>query len=186
MLNANRLLQVGMVLALGLAAGCSDYRASGGSEEQARDRLHLMAKQTIKDFLAVDPTLKTFIDNAYGYAVFPEVTKGAVGVGGAHGRGVVYRDDRVVGYATLTQGTIGAQLGGQKYQEIIFFENQAAFDNFTAGTTELSAQASAVAASQGASADADYAEGVAVFTLPIGGLMFEASVGGQKFSYQPR
>jgi lipid-binding SYLF domain-containing protein len=117
--------------------------------------------------------------------VFPTVGKGAVGVGGAYGKGVVYQQGEVVGYCDLSQGTVGLQLGGQAYREIIFFEYKEALDWFKTGNFAFSAQASAVAVNEGASADAKYDRGVAVFTMTKGGLMFEASIGGQKFGYQP-
>lgn len=132
-------------------------------------------------FLKEDDGMADFFDNAYGFAIFPKVGKGAFVVGGAGGRGVVYEQGNPIGEAKLTQVTIGAQAGGQSYREVIFFEDAAAFKNFKKGKMKLSAQVSAVAAAAGASADAPYQEGVIVFTMPIGGLMYEASVGGQKF-----
>jgi len=141
---------------------------------------------TINKFLQKDPTLKTFFDQAYGYAVFPGVGKGGIGIGGAYGKGEVYRQGAYLGRAKLTQLTIGFQLGGQKYAEVIFFKNKSALDNFTGGNFEFSAQASAVAVTAGASADADYENDVAVFTMTIGGLMYEATIGGQKFSFKPK
>ena len=136
------------------------------------------AGQAVAEFKKADPSLKRFFKSAYGYAVFP-----TVGQGGAYGSGVVYRDGKVIGETSLTQLTIGFQLGGQAYREIIFFRNQATLEAFKRGNFELSAQASAVAATYGASADADFENGVAVFTLAKGGLMYEASIGGQKFDY---
>ena len=144
------------------------------------------ARETVSLFRKKDPSLKPFFDKAYGYAVFPTVGKGAVGVGGAHGKGSVYTKGKFVGHASLTQITIGFQLGGQAYSEIIFFQDRKTFQDFTKGNFELSAQASAVAATAGAAANADYAHGVAIFTMAKGGLMYEASVGGQKFSFQPK
>jgi lipid-binding SYLF domain-containing protein len=144
------------------------------------------AKEAVADFLKADPSLKVFFDKAYGYAVFPSVGKGAIGIGGAHGSGVVYEKGKAIGKTSLSQVTIGFQLGGQKYREIIFFEDKAALDRFTGGNFEFSAQASAVAVKEGASADADFEGGVAVFTMAKGGLMFEASIGGQKFSFERR
>ena len=144
------------------------------------------AKEAVADFLKADPTLKVFLDKAYGYAVFPSVGKGAIGIGGAHGSGVVYEKGKAIGKSSLSQVTIGLQLGGQEYREIIFFEDKAALDRFTGGNFEFSAQASAVAVKEGASADSDFEGGVAVFTMAKGGLMFEASIGGQKFSFEPR
>ena len=141
------------------------------------------ARQAIAEFKQADPSLKRFFGAAHAYAVFPTVGKGGFGIGGAYGRGLVFRGGQVVGETSLTQLTIGFQLGGQAYREIIFFEDRSTFDDFKKGNFELSAQASAVAATFGASADADFDNGVAVFTLAKGGLMYEASIGGQKFSY---
>lgn len=165
--------------------GCSQYRTTGGDAPAAAAELQNQAELTVERFREQDPSMATFFDSAYGYAVFPEVAKGAAGIGAAHGEGVVYESGSMVGTTTLTQGTIGAQLGGQTYSEIIFFEDQATLESFKQGDVELSAQASAVAASDGASANADYDAGVAVFTLDQSGLMFEASIGGQKFTFTP-
>ncbi len=129
-----------------------------------------------------DPRLRP---SPIGYAVFPTVSKGAIGVGGAIGSGVVFEKGKAIGKASLTQVTVGAQLGGQTYSEVIFFETPPAFTDFKKGTLALAAQASAVAASKDASANAKYENGVAVFTTGKGGLMFEASVGGQKFAFEP-
>jgi lipid-binding SYLF domain-containing protein len=118
--------------------------------------------------------------------VFPTVGKGAVGVGGAYGKGVLYENGTPVGYCDLSQASIGLQLGGQGYTEIIAFENQDALNRFKSGNFAFDAQATAVALKSGAGANAKYANGVAVFTMDEAGLMYEASIGGQKFSYQPK
>lgn len=141
--------------------------------------------QTIATFKTKDPGLKRFFDQAEGYAVFPTVGKGGIGIGGAYGEGKVYRKGKYIGTTSLSQVTIGLQLGGQAYSEVIFFGSKAALNDFTDGNFEFSAQASAVAVTKGASADADYDGGIAVFTMAKGGLMYEASVGGQKFSFTP-
>lgn len=141
--------------------------------------------QTIAAFKTQDPGLKKFFSKAHGYAVFPTVAKGGIGIGGAYGEGKVYRQGKYIGETSLTQLTIGFQLGGQVYSEVIFFGSKAALDKFTAGNFEFSAQASAVAVTAGVSADVDYDQGLAVFTMAKGGLMYEASVGGQKFSFTP-
>jgi lipid-binding SYLF domain-containing protein len=112
------------------------------------------------------------------------VGKGAVGIGGARGTGQVFDKDKLVGEATLTQFTVGFQFGGQVYSELIFFEDKTSLDNFKKGNMEFSAQVSAVAATAGASKNAKYEKGVMVFTMAKGGLMYEASVGGQKFAYE--
>jgi lipid-binding SYLF domain-containing protein len=143
------------------------------------------ANETVKLFKKTDPSLNQFFKSAAGYAVFPGVGKGALGIGGAHGGGIVYDHGKPVGKTSVTQVTIGLQAGGQAYAEIIFFENEKVLSDFKAGNFEFSGQVSAVAVRAGASANASYRNGVAVFTATKGGLMFEASVGGQKFSYDP-
>ncbi len=127
--------------------------------------------------------MEDWFKNAAGYAVFPSVGKGGIGIGGAHGKGLVIAGDKVIGTTSLSQITVGLQLGGQAYAEFIFFRDQTALDDFKRGNYEMGAQASAVAATAGAAADASYNSGVAVFTNTTGGLMFEASVGGQKFKF---
>lgn len=143
------------------------------------------AQEAIVAFVKADPGLKKFLENAVGYAVFPDVTKGAFGIGAAHGGGWVYEKGKAVGTASLTQVTIGLALGGQSYAEVIFFETQEALDSFKKSELAFSAQVSAVAAAEGASSNAKYQLGVAVFTLARGGLMYEASLGGQKFKFKP-
>ena len=165
------------------AGACSTYRESSGESARPGYR-ESRAEQAVAAFRAADPTISRFFDNSYGYAIFPVVTKGGAGIGAAHGKdAVVYEQGRVVGFAELTQVTLGAQLGGQDFREIVFFQDKAALDLFKRNELQFSANASAVAASSGSAASADYASGVAVFTLPIGGLMFEASIGGQKFAF---
>lgn len=139
---------------------------------------------TISEFKEQDPSLEEWFRDSYGYAVFPRVSKGAAGIGGAHGDGLLFVQGDPVGTASLSQATVGLQLGGQAYRELIFFRNKEAVDRFKRGDLEFSAQASAVAASSGAAANADYDKGVAVFTTTIGGLMYEASIGGQSFDYK--
>jgi len=149
---------------------------------------------------------KSFFGNAYGYAVFPTIGKGGIGIGGAHGKGRVYVKGAYVGDTSMTQVTVGAQLGGEAFRQIIFFEDERAFKEFTTGQFEFGAQAQAVAITAGATAQATtggtgagknvggdkaqvkggYQKGMAVFTLAKGGLMYEASIGGQKFNYTPK
>ncbi|HUG98143.1 MAG TPA: YSC84-related protein [Gammaproteobacteria bacterium] len=144
------------------------------------------AAKTLTAARAADPTLVPILNASAGYAVFPKVGKAAAGVGGAYGRGVLYERGRAVGYCDLSQATIGMQLGGQTYAEIIAFETKNAVDNFKQGNFQFAAQATAVALKSGAGANAKYKDGVAVFTMDEAGLMYEAAVGGQKFSYQPK
>jgi len=126
----------------------------------------------------------SFFNNSYAYVIFPKIGKGALVVGLAGGKGLMFRNGSPQGEATMSQVTIGFQAGGQAYSEVIFFENKVSFDYFTESKYEFAAQVSAVAAIAGASADVAYKDGIAVFTLAIGGLMYEASIGGQKFRYK--
>ena len=135
-------------------------------------------------FLKDDPDMESFFSSSYGYIILPNVGKGGLGIGGAAGNGVAYQGGNKVGYAKMTQVTIGFQAGGQAYSEVVFFEDQDAFDRFKNGKVEMSAQVSAVAAASGASLNAKYVDGVAVFTRTKGGLMYEASVGGQQFKFR--
>ena len=143
----------------------------------------------VADAIAVfkaDADLAKWFTAAYGYAVFPSITKGAVIVGGAGGSGRVFEKGAYIGDAHVSQATIGAQLGGQSFSEVIFFETKAALDRFKETKFEMTAGLSAVAAAEGKSKDAKYANGVAVFTHAKKGLMAEASVGGQKFKFTPK
>ena len=133
-----------------------------------------------------DPSFTNILHTAYGYAVFPSIGKGGAIVGGAYGKGVLFENGLAVGYCDLTQASIGAQLGGQSYTEIICFDDLNSVNRFKQGKLRFDAQATAVALKSGASANAKYREGVAVFTMDEAGLMAEASIGGQQFSYQPK
>lgn len=155
-------------------------------EPDISDKMELSVAGAILDIKTEDAGIQRFFDDSAGYAVFPSVGKGGIVIGGAFGRGLVIVNDQVDGYASLSQGTIGFQLGGQKYAQFIFFKDQTALDHFKRGNFEFGAQASAVAITMGASADAAYDAGVAVFTVASGGLMFEGTVGGQRFSYEAK
>lgn len=155
------------------------------SSQADRDKLDTNVDFAIKKSIEKDPGLKHWYDSSYGYVVFPTVGKGGMGFGGAFGRGEVYEEKKHVGYAAIVEGSWGLQLGGQAFTEIIFFQDQEAFDRFTKGSFELGAQASAVAVTVGAAAKGQFTNGVAVFILPQGGLMYESSIGGQKFNYAP-
>jgi lipid-binding SYLF domain-containing protein len=138
----------------------------------------------IKQFKKADSGLGDTFKKAAGYVVFPNVGKGGFVVGGAHGNGQVYESGKLIGYASLTQVTVGAQIGGQEYSEVIFFETKEALAKFKESQFTMSAQVSAVAAAEGASKNAKYVDGVMVFTKAKQGLMAEASVGGQKFKFE--
>lgn len=155
-------------------------------EPDINNRLELDVQRAIINIKRADPGIETFFENAAGYAVFPSVGKGGLIVGGAHGKGLVIVNDQVDGNTSMTQATIGLQIGGQKYAQFIFFRDNVALAHFKRGNFEFGAQASAVAVTAGASADANYDSGVVVFTQAGGGLMVEGSVGGQRFTYEPR
>jgi lipid-binding SYLF domain-containing protein len=156
-------------------------KAQDGSQE----RIIEDSRKAKAAFLKADPSMENLFKNSSGYAIFPNVGKGAIGVGGAAGKGTVYEKGKPVGIAKMVQVTVGAQAGGQAYREVIFFQNKDALDRFMQNKVEFSGQASAIAAKAGASANANYRDGVVVFSQEKGGLMLEASLGGQKFSYQP-
>ena len=168
------------VMMVGIVGCSSSPPAVADRPALESDVRHTMAVATQQD-----PTLQAFFDHSAGYAVFPSVAKGGVGIGGAHGRGLLLQKGRVVGYCDLTQASIGLQLGGQTYSELIFLETPAALKRFQSGEFTVAAQATAVALKSGSGASADYSDAVAVFTLNESGLMGEASVGGQRFRYVP-
>ena len=142
------------------------------------------AKTAKEEFINSDGLLRNLFSNSYGYVILPNVGKGGMGIGGAAGNGAVFENGALVGMAKMTQVTIGFQWGGQAYREVIFFETKADLDHFKENRLELSAQASAVAVTAGASANAKYKNGVMIFTQAKGGLMYEASIGGQKFKFR--
>jgi lipid-binding SYLF domain-containing protein len=143
------------------------------------------ANAVIAKFKEKDPGMAEIFDKAAGYAVYPGVTKAGVGIGGARGGGTVYQNGKLIGRSKLTQVSVGLQLGGQVYSEVVFFHNKEALENFKKGNLKLDAQASAVALKERASVDLPYRNGVAIVTMAKGGLMYEATVGGQKFSFDP-
>ncbi|MGY6631653.1 MAG: YSC84-related protein [Wenzhouxiangella sp.] len=166
-----------ILISLLVLAGC----ASTPSDDMlARESRAAMAR-----FIERDPGLQSWVDQAHAYVIFPDIAKGGFGVGGAFGRGMVFKDGQPIGRATVSQATVGAQIGAQSYSQVIFFQDEAALRVFQRENLEFSAQATAVAATSGAAATTSYERGVAVFLLVRGGLMAEASVGGQRFTYRP-
>lgn len=148
--------------------------------------LHEKAEEAKAEMLENDPDMQRFFDSAVAWVIIPTVGKGGIGIGGARGKGLLYESGAITAEVTLTQLTIGFQWGGQAYSEFIFFKDDVALADFKRGNYELGAQASAVAVTAGASADASYSGGVAIFTQAKGGLMYEASVGGQKFKVKAK
>lgn len=171
------------LLAAALLIGFSS--AAMAFEPDINDPFHLDVQRAIINIKKADPGIETFFEKAAGYAVYPSVGKGGVVIGGAYGKGLVIAHGEVDGKTTMSQATIGLQLGGQKYAQFIFFRDDVALGHFKRGNFEFSAQASAIAIRTGASADANYDGGVVVFTQGSGGLMFEGSVGGQRFTFEP-
>jgi len=155
------------------------------AQDSKDNKLMEDSKEAKAAFIKSDGLMQGLFDNSYGYVIFPNVGKGAIGVGGAAGNGIVFENGNAIGSAKMKQVSVGFQFGGQAYREVIFFENQAALDRFKQNNFEFSAQASAVAATSGAATNVKYRDGVMVFTQEKGGLMYEASIGGQKFSYEP-
>ncbi len=143
------------------------------------------ARHSVDTFLKADPDLQRKLDTAVGYAILPTVGKGAIGIGGASGNGVLFENGKATGKVNLTQVTVGLALGGQSYSELILFEDKSTLDAFKRSQFTMAAQMSAVAASAGASANAKYVSGVQVYSITKGGLMYEASIGGQKFTFTP-
>jgi lipid-binding SYLF domain-containing protein len=172
------------ILLLALSLFALTGTATAGWDPNGKAQMIANANATVAEFKKADSSLQTFFNKAYGYVVFPTIGKGGFIVGGATGRGVVYGGGTPIGVSRLSQGTFGAQIGGQAYSQMIFFEDKGAFERFKSGNLKFSAQATAVAVTEGAAKAQPYENGVAVFTLVKGGLMAEATIGGQHFSYQ--
>lgn len=181
-----------MVLALGATSGWADEK---------EDKSYTDTINKFKSNAGVAP----YFDSAYGYGIWPTVAKGGLGIGASTGKGRIYRQGKVTGTSRVSDVSIGFQAGGQAYSQVVFFEDERAFTDFTSGNFEFSAQASAVAitasaqaasstegnrAAAGAGGPGDavgggYTKGLQVFTLAKGGLMYEAAIAGQKYSYKP-
>lgn len=159
--------------------------ASCGSASKTGEDLLSDAREERRTIQQNHPEVADLFENSAGYAIFPNVGKGAYVIGGASGNGAVYENGNHIGYADLKQVDVGLQLGGKAFVEVLFFENQAALEDFKDGSYELSASASAVALEEGISRDINFQDGVAVVTMPKAGAMAGISVGGQRFTYQP-
>jgi lipid-binding SYLF domain-containing protein len=175
----NKLSLILISIAIGFFAG-----SAFAWEPDNKDKMELSVAKAILEAKEKDPNLAKWFETANGYAVIPRVGKAGIGIGGARGKGLVIKGNSTLGKVTLTQLSVGFQLGAQVYSEFVFCKDQTALDDFKRGNFELGAQVSAVAVTAGASMDADYSKGVAVFTIAEGGLMYEASVGGQKFKFK--
>jgi lipid-binding SYLF domain-containing protein len=171
-----------MVVVMGIIVGCS----TGSVTKEQGDALLKRSQASRQEWNKVDPQLEAFAKKGYGYAFFPEITKGGLLVGGAHGRGVVYEKGQHIGYADLTQMSVGFQAGLQDYSQLIVFENQPAMDRFKRNEIDFGANASAVYTDKGAAMSAQFVGGVAVFVKPTRGAMAEASLAGQQITYLPK
>lgn len=167
-----------------IMAGLLINNSTLAQSDDKDDKIVADAKEAKTDFIKADGLMKNLFDNAYGYVIFPNVGKGAIGIGGAAGNGAVFQKGVLIGMAKMTQVSIGFQWGGQAYREVIFFETEAELNRFKENKIEFSGQASAVAATKGAAANVKYKDGVMIFSQIKGGLMYEASVGGQKFKFR--
>jgi lipid-binding SYLF domain-containing protein len=178
MKTINLILAISALLTLSMLSSRAD-------ERRDLETLKQQVPQVIAQFKTRDSTLTNFFDKSQGYAVFPRVSRGGFVFGGASGRGLVYEKSKLIGSATLSQGTFGAQVGGGVFSQVIFFENAESLAAFKQSQFAMSAQIGAVAAAEGVGQTARYRNGVAVFTMVQTGLMVEASVGGQRFSFTP-
>lgn len=178
-MNSTIRAAVGLALATGLLAAC----ASGAPNPESRNALVESATAAMQAMNRVDPGVEALARKGYGYVVFPEVIKAGLGFGGGHGYGVVYEQGQHVGFADLTLASVGAQIGGQTFSELIVFENKAAMDRFKAGPLDFTAGAGAMILQNGASANAQFIDGMTVIVTPITGAMAEATIGGQQLRY---
>ena len=171
------LAAMGVFLLAGVGLGRQAYAV------QTDAQLIADCGHTIALYRQKDPGIDEFFARSVAYVVFPSVGKGGLGIGAAHGTGILFERGAPVGKVTMSQVSIGAQAGGQEFSQIVFYQTEDRVAELKGGKAQLAGNLSAVALSQGASATAKFKNGVAVFTATKGGLMFEASVGGQKFSY---
>jgi lipid-binding SYLF domain-containing protein len=167
------------IAASGLVAGCATVPKNSAE----RSALHAQADATIQDMVARDPSLRTTLNRSVGYVVFPSIGQGGFIVGGASGRGVVYEYGRPIGFARLSQASVGALAGGQTYSELVVFNDRTAFDRMRAGRLTFGADTSAVMINTGAAASARFANGYSVFVHPRGGAMLNLSLTGQRIRF---
>jgi lipid-binding SYLF domain-containing protein len=142
------------------------------------------AQEALTNFKLADPTLTNFFAKAAGYAILPGVGEGGFIIGGEHGDGLVYQKDKMIGKVSMSEVSIGAQVGGGSFSEIIFFQTKSALQTFKTSKWEMSVKAKAAVAASGVAENAKYEQGVAIFTLPKTGAMVAAAIGGQKFKFE--
>jgi len=176
----------GIILVLIVVAGLMVSCATAPSSSEDKQALITEAATRMQQIKTEYPGVGELVKRGYGYSLFPKVGKGGLGVGAAYGRGVVYEQERHIGYSDLTQGSVGLQAGGQTFSELLVFENKSALDRFKEGRLDFAADASAVVLKTGVATNATFVNGVAVAVSPIGGAMLEAAIGGQQFTYQQK
>lgn len=166
-----------------LVAGLSGCDTAPKTQED-KSALTAQASGALQAFKSTDSTLDTLLGKSVGYAIFPSVGKAGFIAGGAFGRGEVYEHGRMIGWADISQGTVGLQIGAQTFDQLIIFMTQESLNQFKSNQFTFAANASAVAIKPGAASTADYSKGVVAFVKPTGGAMAEASIGGQRFTFQ--
>lgn len=186
----NRILSLFVLMFLFSGVGLSAQTDDDWNEDEEeivdpgkRDKLIADAMNAKEAFEENNKELASLFKSAYGYAIFPNVGKGAYILGGAAGNGVVYEQGKMIGFAEMRQVDIGLQIGGQAFRQVMIFETKAALEDFKAGDYELSGNISAVVVEKGESKAIKFKDGLAVATMPKAGAMVEVSVGGQKFEY---
>jgi lipid-binding SYLF domain-containing protein len=170
-----------VMMAVGAAADWNVLKSRDSKNVAAVDGIDHTLEQMEQEY----PAVSAYRDAAYAYAVFPKIKKAGLGVGGAQGHGIVFKDKKQIGKVRVRQLTVGFQGGLQAYSELIFFKDEGTFNKFKTGDTELNAQASAVVIKKGLAENTTYSDGLAVFTLTLKGLMYEATIGGQRLKYEP-
>ena len=175
----------GLVLAVTTAVLLGSCATAPATRED-KTALVDAATARLREMQRADPTLSALLQRGYGYALFPQVDKGGLAVGGAYGQGVVYERGQHIGYCDLKQGSVGLQAGGQTFSELLVFETRAALERFKAGQGSFAADASAVILTSGVATKANFINGVAVVVHPLSGVMVEAAIGGQEFTYQAK
>ena len=176
-----RLVAVLSASLMSVLVGCS----TAPERPESKVVLEAQVEESLAEFKAKYPSINDYIESSYGYAVLPNVLKGAFWVGGAQGKGAVYEQGSLVGYIRMTQATLGFSFGGQSFREVVFFSDQATLNRFRTGPFTFSGQVTALVLEAGAAAKVNYRDGMAVFVLTRAGLIVDASIGGQKFKYVP-
>jgi lipid-binding SYLF domain-containing protein len=170
-----------LVIAISMACACGGRQPSPAAQRNLLND----ANTTIAEMTARDPGLSPVLINSVAYAVFPDVGAAGAVVGGAYGRGILYEDRTATGLIELKQGSIGLQLGGQTYSELIVLRDPQQIENLKSGELKIGADASAVIIRSGAAAAVRFDHGSEVFVMPRGGLMGGVTISGQSIGYQP-